>query len=99
LIGPVDGPWPSHDEVEGPLPKTEMGWEIYPKGLADFSVRTVRNYTGDLPLYMTENGMANPDVIMDGSVPDEARIAYLNAHLEKVRAAIAAGVPVKGDFV
>jgi beta-glucosidase len=41
LIAPDDGPWPSHHEVEGPLPKTAMGWEIYPEGLRHFlSART-----------------------------------------------------------
>jgi beta-glucosidase/6-phospho-beta-glucosidase/beta-galactosidase len=43
------------------LPTTQMGWEIYPDGLRDFLLRTAREYSGDLPIYITENGMANPD--------------------------------------
>lgn len=39
LLRPNDGPWPGHDEVEGPLPKTQMGWEIYPEGLSKFLIR------------------------------------------------------------
>ncbi|SFR17129.1 GH1 family beta-glucosidase [Poseidonocella sedimentorum] len=96
LIAPATGPWPAHQEVEGPLPKTLMGWEIFPEGLYNFLTRTAREYTGDLPIYITENGLASPDVLKDGRVEDPARIAYLDAHLEKVRQAIHEGVPVKG---
>lgn len=99
LIAPDNGPWPSHHEVEGPLPKTQMGWEIYPDGLYAFLKRTAEDYTKDLPLFVTENGMANPDQIVDGRVDDAARIAYLNAHLKAAKDAIADGVPLQGYFV
>ncbi len=99
LIGPVDGAWPAHGEVEGPLPKTAMGWEIYPEGLRHFLKRTHEEYTGGLPLYVTENGMASYDEVADGAVRDEARIDYLNKHVAKVREAIDEGVPVAGYFV
>ncbi|MDG1279755.1 MAG: GH1 family beta-glucosidase [Pseudorhodobacter sp.] len=98
LIGPTGGAWPAHGEVTGPLPKTEMGWEIYPEGLAYFLRRTAQDYTGDLPLYVTENGMAAPDQIADGVVQDDDRIAFLARHLEAVQSVIAEGVPVKGYF-
>ncbi|MEX0860467.1 MAG: family 1 glycosylhydrolase, partial [Cucumibacter sp.] len=39
--------------IEGPLEKTEMGWEIYPKGMTDLLVRVSRDYT-KLPIYITE---------------------------------------------
>ncbi|NUB43046.1 beta-glucosidase [Fertoebacter nigrum] len=99
LIGPVDGPWPSHGEVEGPLPKTQMGWEIYPEGLEFFLKRTHAEYTKGLPLFVAENGMANPDVLVDGAVDDQGRIAYVEGHLAAVRRAIAAGVPVQGYYL
>ncbi len=67
LIAPDDGPWPHHHEVPGPLPKTEMGWEIYPEGLRFFLERCHREYSGDLPIYVTENGMAAPDRLEDGA--------------------------------
>ena len=98
LIAPNDEPWPSHEEVEGPLPKTAMGWEIYPDGLYHFLKRTHEDYTQGLPLYVTENGMANPDVIRDGAIDDQVRIDYLAAHLRRVRLAISEGVPVRGYF-
>lgn len=98
LIAPAGRPWPDYRDVEGPLPKTFMNWEIYPDGLYNFLTRTARDYTGDLPIYVTENGMASADVITDGVVDDPERIRYLEAHLSRVRKAIAEGVPVKGYF-
>lgn len=99
LIAPNDGPWPSHHEVDGPLPKTQMGWEIYPRGLRDFLIRTAEEYTGDLPLYVTENGMANHDYLAHGAVDDQARIDYLKSHLAAAGEALEAGVPLKGYMI
>ncbi|TNJ40531.1 GH1 family beta-glucosidase [Phaeobacter sp. B1627] len=99
VIGAEAGPWPNYAELDGPLPKTQMGWEIYPDGLYQFLTRTAAEYTGDMPLIVTENGMANPDVIDAGVVLDPERIAYVDAHLDRVRKAISDGVPVKGYFL
>ena len=99
IIAPNDDPWPSHHEVTGPLPKTQMDWEIYPEGLRDFLIRTAREYTGTTPLYVTENGMANDDHLADGAVDDPARIEYLNKHLAAALEAIKAGVPLKGYMI
>jgi beta-glucosidase len=96
LIRAGEGPWPAHAEAPTRLPLTQMGWEIYPDGLRDFLLRTAREYSGDLPIYVTENGMANPDTV---GTPDVARIDYLDAHLSAVRQAIDVGAPVRGYFV
>lgn len=98
-IAADDSAWPSLKEVLGPLPKTQMDWEIYPEGLYHFLTRTARDYTGDLPLFVTENGMASADVLRDGRVEDPDRTAYLNVHLEQVKRAIADGAPVNGYFI
>jgi beta-glucosidase len=98
IIAPNHDQWPSHQEVEGPLPKTAMGWEIYPDGLEFFLRRTHEDYARGLPIYVTENGLASLDVLAEGRVEDTARIAYLEAHLEAVRRAIDAGAPVAGYF-
>ena len=97
-IAPAPGPWPALQEIDGPLPKTEMGWEIYPEGLEFFLRRTATEYSGDLPIYITENGMAGADVLREGAVNDTARIDYLAQHLGAVQRAAAGGVPVKGYF-
>ncbi|GIT87365.1 GH1 family beta-glucosidase [Roseobacter sp. OBYS 0001] len=92
-IAADSGPWPSLREVEGPLPKTQMGWEIKPEGLEHILTWLQQNYTGALPLYVTENGMANAD---DTTTPDDARMDYLDAHLAASQRAIAVGVPLAG---
>ncbi len=94
LIAPADTPWPSLQEVPGPLPKTQMGWEIEPSALTRFLTRTARDYTGDLPIYVTENGMASPE-----RQQDDDRIDYLNQHLSAVQDALDQRVPVKGYFI
>ncbi|MGV8986363.1 MAG: GH1 family beta-glucosidase [Cypionkella sp.] len=91
-------PWPALRDVPGDLPKTQMGWEIYPQGLEGFLVRMARDYVGDLPIYVTENGMANADVVEDGVVSDSIREDYLFAHLAATKRAIAQGANVKGFF-
>jgi beta-glucosidase len=75
-----------------------MDWEVYPQGLTDFLVRSAQKYTGNLPLYVTENGMANADRVNNGQVPDAARIDYFNQHLKATASAIEQGAPVKGYF-
>ena len=91
-------PWPPIRPVEGDLPKTQMGWEIYPEGLEAFLTRMARDYVGDLPLYVTENGMANADLLEDGTVSDRIREDYLFSHLAATRRAIDQGANVKGFF-
>ena len=91
-------PWPSIKNIDGPLEKTQMGWEIYPDGLKNLLVRLSRDYTGKLPLMITENGMASADQVKNGSVCDGARSDYISAHLGAAKAAIDAGVNLKGFF-
>lgn len=90
--------WPSAREIPGPLPKTQMGWEIYPQGLRDFLTRLSRDYLGQTPIYVTENGMANADEIAAGQVTDQIREDFLFAHLQATKDAIAAGANVQGFF-
>jgi beta-glucosidase len=79
-------------QVEGNLEKTDIGWEIYPKGLADLLVRVSNDYT-KVPIYVTENGMAE----VDGD-DDPRRVRYYEDHLKAVLAARAAGADVRGYF-
>ncbi len=100
LLTETDGPWPQYEQVPGPLPKNSIGWETYPQGLHDFLMRTRDEYTGDTPLYVTENGMAADDVLRaDSTVDDIDRQAFVSAHIDAVRGAIQNGVPVQGYFL
>jgi beta-glucosidase len=91
-------PWPSLRTVAGPLDKTQMGWEIYPDGLRQVLVRLMHEFTGDLPLYVTENGMARDDRVDRGTVDDRERIGFIRDHLAAVRAAIGEGANIRGFF-
>jgi beta-glucosidase len=76
-----------------------MGWEIHPDGLIDVLDMANAKAPG-LPLYITENGSAYPDVVeADGTVNDPERLAYLQSHLGACRDAIARGLPLAGYFV
>jgi len=99
LVAPIEGPWPHHKTFAGTLPKTQMDWEVYPEALSNFLIRTAREYTGDLPIFVTENGMANEDLLQHDQVNDDARIDFLDGHFAAVRTAIDQGVPVKGYFI
>jgi beta-glucosidase len=97
-VAHAPGPFPGIRDVPGTLPKTQMGWEIYPDGLRSFLTRMSRDYVGNLPLYVTENGMANADALQEGAVTDQIREDYLFAHLAATKQAIAEGANVKGFF-
>ncbi|WP_158842946.1 GH1 family beta-glucosidase [Saccharothrix deserti] len=93
------GPFPGLRGVEF-LPArgevTGFGWEVDARGLTELLERLQRDV--GLPLVITENGSAFPDVVEDGEVVDEARTRYLVDHLRAVHKAIAAGVDVRGYF-
>ena len=80
-------------------PRTAMGWEIHPQGLADVFAE-LRHRAPTLPLYITENGAAFDDPpAAHGLVDDGARVRYLGDHLRVARAALAAGSDLRGYFV
>lgn len=98
LFAPNARMWPYFDYIDGPLPKTQMGWEIYPDGLYQTLKRTADLYSKSLPIYVTENGMANDDSVQDGAVPDTARLDYLDGHIRAIAQAAKEGVPMAGYY-
>lgn len=93
------GQFPSIKEVKGELPKTDIGWEIYPQGLHYFINWVHKNYSKNLPIYITENGLASYDTIDGDKVTDQIRSDYIDSHLEAVNLAIKDGAPVKGYMI
>ncbi len=77
---------------------TDWGWEIDASGLEELLVR-VQGLRPGLPVYVTENGIGLPDVLVDGHVEDDARIAFVGEHLAAVHRAIAAGANVRGYYM
>jgi beta-glucosidase len=81
-----------------PGPRTDMDWPIDPSGLEEILLRIKRDY-GDIPLYVTENGAAFPDRVVDGRVHDPDRIDFLHSHLAAAHSALEQGANLRGYFV
>ncbi|MCC2594058.1 beta-glucosidase [Tessaracoccus sp. OS52] len=81
------------------LPLTAMGWEVNPDGLRKLLVRLTAEYPDLPPLYITENGAAYDDELVDGRVDDHLRWSFIRAHIEAVAAAVEQGADVRGYFV
>lgn len=90
--------WPSVAGQEGPGDKTQMGWEIYPDGLYAFLTRLARDYVGDMPIFVTENGMAWDDNMENGAVYDPVRVHFVSDHMLAAKRAIDDGANVQGFF-
>jgi beta-glucosidase len=94
-VASADG---SFDAKKSGFALTDMGWEIYPKGLTDLLLHLHATYKLP-PVYITENGGAFKDLVVKGQVHDEDRVDYLQTHIAAVAMAMAKGVPVKGYMV
>jgi beta-glucosidase len=106
---PVDGP----DHIVGQVPslfpgcppvhfvprkpQTDMGWEIHAPSLTTTLTRIAKDLPG-VPLYITENGGAFPDKLVDGVVDDQDRIDYFANHLNAAFDAIEQGADLRGYY-
>jgi beta-glucosidase len=84
-------------QIDTNNPKTEMGWEIYPDHLYDALTRITRDYNAP-DIFITENGAAFRDQVVNDAVDDPQRIDYLRSHLAACHRAIADGVKLRGYF-
>jgi beta-glucosidase len=77
-------------------PKTDMGWEVWPKALYDMVTRITRDY--DKPqIEITESGCAyNDGPDLTGTIRDARRIAYHREYLTALAQAMADGADVRG---
>ncbi len=82
--------------VEG-KERTAMGWEVHAPSLRDLIMRITQDY-GPEEIYITENGSAWNDQIINGEIDDQNRLSYLAKHLAAVMEAKSDGAPVKGYF-
>lgn len=82
IIGP-DGPRPVPDGAETTL----TGWEYFPQAAA-MGVRNAWERAGQIPVIVTENGIATAD--------DARRIAYTHAALTDLHHTFAEGVDLRG---
>jgi beta-glucosidase len=82
----------------GAGPKTDFGWEVWPKAMYDMVTRITRDYNRPV-IEITENGCSYSDGPgADGLVHDTRRIAYMQAHLSSLAQAIRDGADVRGYY-
>jgi len=77
-------------------PKTDFGWEVWPKALYDILMRITHDYRRPV-IEITESGCSyndGPDA--RGEIHDERRISYHRQYLTAVGRAIAEGADVRG---
>jgi beta-glucosidase len=77
---------------------TDMGWEVAPQSLAQLLLRLHREYALP-PVFITENGAAYKDELVNGRIDDELRREYIESHVSAVADVMQQGVNVKGYFV
>ncbi|MCK4554358.1 glycoside hydrolase family 1 protein [Candidatus Parcubacteria bacterium] len=66
---------------------TDMGWEIYPKGIY-YLLKALKKYKK--PIYITENGLSDEK--------DNKRVKFITDNLKYIHKAIQEGVDVRGYF-
>ena len=89
------GPWDVHSSGRA---VTDMGWEVYPEGLTELLVRLDQDYEVP-PLFVTENGGAFKDTLINGRVHDQDRTSYIAQHIAAVAEAKRLGVNMGGYMV
>lgn len=78
-------------------PLSQTGWGIYGPGLGDLLLYTSKQYP-NLPIYVSENGLAWEEDNVTVAVDDKARQQYLHDHIDAVGNALKGGAQVKGYF-
>ena len=89
------GAWPNYDFVKTDAEKTQMGWDIYAEGLRETLEWLHQDMIGDLPVFITENGMAWDET---PGHKDPERWQYHLGHLQAVRDAMDSGCNLQGYF-
>ena len=77
-------------------PKTDFGWEVWPKALYDVVMRITRDYNRPV-IEITENGCSykdGPDA--KGVIHDARRIAYHREYLTALARSISDGADIRG---
>jgi beta-glucosidase len=76
------------------------GMEFYPRAVYDAVAMVRHEYGVQLPVYITENGMAGTDErVVDGTVDDGERIRYVAGFLDEVARANRDGLDIRGYYL
>jgi beta-glucosidase len=77
--------------------RTAMNWEVHPQAFEEILLRISKEYSPKT-IYITENGSAWNDEVINGEIIDDERIDYLVRHLDAMRSAKNQGAPILGYF-
>ena len=79
-------------------PKTDFGWEVYPRGIYDLLKRLQDEYSVN-EIMITENGCSYGDGPNENKkVNDVKRVEYHRSHIEQILIAVDEGIPCTGYF-
>jgi beta-glucosidase/6-phospho-beta-glucosidase/beta-galactosidase len=76
----------THHQPHGIL--NDLGWEIYPEGLYNLIMRIKNQWNSELPIFITENGVADKS--------DKYRAPFIVAHIQQIKRATDDGATVIG---
>jgi beta-glucosidase len=77
---------------------TLMNWEVFPASIYEM-LKKYGAYKKVKKIYVTENGAAFEDTLLNGKVEDKRRVRYLHDYIAQVYKAKQEGIPVEGYFV
>lgn len=77
--------------------KTSMQWAVVPWGCRKL-LHWIKDRYASPDIYITENGCAYDDELVDGVVQDTKRVEFFSSYLEECGNAIESGVNLKGYF-
>jgi beta-glucosidase len=79
-------------------PRTDLGWEVYPRALYDIVMRVTKDYNRPA-IAITENGCAyNDGPGTNGVIDDQRRIEFHRRYLTELARAIRDGADVRGYY-
>lgn len=80
------------------VPITLMRWEVYPESIYHM-LKKYGTYDGIKKIYVTENGAAFQDILVNDAINDVERVEYLKNYIGSVLRAKEEGINVQGYFV
>ena len=99
LQNPMPDDFFDYYDMQGKKMNPYRGWEIYEKGIYDIMMNVRDNY-GNLPCYISENGMGVEGeeryINANGQIEDDYRIEFVKNHLRYLHQAIHEGANCLG---
>ena len=94
---PFAQPLPYKQVTAPNVERTGMGWEVHAQTFTELLTRINKDYAPK-EIFITENGSAWDDEVVNGKVDDPNRVRYLERHIDAMFDAKKQGVPISGYF-